>query len=340
MAGGMQNSSIALARGLKARGHNVSLLSGLISEGWLGLCARINMKMAGAKAAKDSTLGFPVWRTWFAWEAAAYVAARVRPDIVVVMARKPVRVAEAFRSLDLPILMWLLDVEFKDHEGAFEALGQVPCVANSNFTAGRYRAHYGVVPRVINPIFNAAEYATETSRENVTFINPTATKGLSIALQLARQCPEIPFQFIEAWPLGDTQKAALMKELAGLPNVRFRASVSDMRQIYNTARVLLAPSQWEEGYGRIATEAQFSGIPILASDRGGLPEAVGDGGVLLNSTAPVEQWSQELRRLWNDGAYYSELSQAAIAHSNRNEIDEKYQLDSWEAVLNSAIKHS
>ena len=60
----------------------------------------------------------------------------------------------------------------------------------------------------------------------------------------------------------------------------------------------------------------------------------------MNSTAPVEQWSQELRRLWNDGAYYSELSQAAIAHSNRNEIDEKYQLDSWEAILNSAIKHS
>ena len=236
MAGGMQNSSISLAKGLQKRGHRVSVLSGLIGEGWHGFRARAIMKVTGAKAVKDRKLGFPVWRAWFAWEAAAYVAARVCPDIVVVMARKPVRVAEAFRSLDLPILMWLLDVEFKDHEGAFEALGQVPCVANSNFTAGRYRAHYGVVPRVINPIFNAAEYATETSRENVTFINPTATKGLSIALQLARQCPEIPFQFIEAWPLGDTQKAALMKELADLPNVRFRASVSDMRQIYKHGR--------------------------------------------------------------------------------------------------------
>jgi glycosyltransferase involved in cell wall biosynthesis len=339
MAGGMQNSSMSLAQGLQRRGHNVSVLSGLIGQGWLGFRARALMKATGAKAAKDLHLGFPVWRAWFVWEAAAYVAERERPDVVVVMARKPVRVAEAFRSLGLPIVMWLLDVEFKDHEGAFERLGDVLCVANSRFTAGRYNARYGVNPRVIHPIFKPKEYIVETTRRNVTFINPNPAKGLSIAVELARHCPEIPFQFVEAWPLDGIQRAALMNDLASLPNVTFCTSVRDMRQIYGTARILLAPSQWEEGYGRVATEAHFSGIPVLASDRGGLPEAVGDGGVLLGATEPVERWVRELRRLWNDNTYYSGLSNAAIAYSQRGEIHEAHQIENWECALREATTY-
>ena len=38
-------------------------------------------------------------------------------------------------------------------------------------------------------------------------------------------------------------------------------------------------------FGRIAVEPQFSGIPVVASDRGGLPEAVGPGGVLIDPAA-------------------------------------------------------
>src|SRR3546814_9881685 len=43
----------------------------------------------------------------------------------------------------------------------------------------------------------------------------------------------------------------------------------DMREVYRRTHTLLVPSQWEEAWGRVATEAQFSGIPVLASDRGG-----------------------------------------------------------------------
>ncbi len=63
-----------------------------------------------------------------------------------------------------------------------------------------------------------------------------------------------------------------------------------MKQVYRSAKLILMPSMWEEAWGRVATEAQFSGIPVIASNRGGLPESVGPGGVLLDPDGPLEPW--------------------------------------------------
>ena len=57
-------------------------------------------------------------------------------------------------------------------------------------------------------------------------------------------------------------------------------------------RVLVAPSVWDEPFGRVAAEAMINGIPPLVSDRGSLPHVVGGdfneggGGRVL----PIPQW--------------------------------------------------
>src|SRR5699024_11489686 len=55
------------------------------------------------------------------------------------------------------------------------------------------------------------------------------------------------------------------------------------------ARVLLVPS-FSETYGLVALEAAASGTPVIASDTGGLREAVVDGktGVLMGTRDPQE----------------------------------------------------
>ena len=63
---------------------------------------------------------------------------------------------------------------------------------------------------------------------------------------------------------------------------------ADMRSVYARSRLVLVPSQCDEAWGRIVTEAQISGVPALASDAGGLPEAVGPGGILMPRNAPPE----------------------------------------------------
>lgn len=336
MLGGLQHSSRELALRLKARGHNVAFLCALMPGGYTGIRGRIMIKLSGKKAALDQGQGVPIYRAWFPWEAVDEVAKKMQADVVVVLARQPVKMAKAAQQAGVPLLMMLQDVEKADHGGNFEDLGKIQCVANSQFTADFYKEHYGVSPGVIHPIIDAEKYRTPTTRENVTFINPQPVKGLDIALAAAKACPDIPFSFVEGWPLKPDERRALMKELAQYPNVTFHPPTKNMREIYGKCKILLAPSRWSEAYGRVASEPQFSGIPVIASNRGGLPEAVGPGGILLDPDGPQEAWNEAIRALWENEQRYQELSEAAKKHAARPALIPSHQTDLWEQAIKSA----
>jgi len=341
MMGGLQSSVDELALHLAQNGHKVSLLCSLMGSGILGIRGRLIMKLLRHKAACDTVVGYPVWRSWFPWESLSWVAKKTKPDLIVVLARQPVRMALAAKRAGIPVLMMLQDVVFKDHGGPFSELGAVSCVANSQFTADRYHQAFGVTPAVIPPLINGKKkYTTATVRKNVTFINPHPSKGLEIAIAVARECPEIPFSFIEAWPLSPEERQKLQERLALIPNVTLHRPVKDMRRVYSTCKILLAPSMWEEAYGRVANEAQFSGIPVIASNQGGLPEAVGPGGILLDPKGPAEPWVAAVKRLWNDNDYYAELSAAAYTYSDRPSLRWDIQAGMWEDIFMSAVKES
>src|SRR5690606_9611448 len=120
------------------------------------------------------------------------------------------------------------------------------------------------------------------------------------AAEIARRCPEIPFLFVESWKLDGEHRIEVERTLSRLGNVVFEGRTDDMKTVYGRTTILLAPSNWEEAWGRVASEAHCSGIPVIGSRRGGLPEAIGEGGVILDYDAPVEEWVSELRRLWRD----------------------------------------
>ena len=52
----------------------------------------------------------------------------------------------------------------------------------------------------------------------------------------------------------------------------------DRRSVYRGARLLVLPS-WHEGFGLPALEAMALGVPVVVSNRGALPEVVGDAGL-------------------------------------------------------------
>jgi glycosyltransferase involved in cell wall biosynthesis len=65
--------------------------------------------------------------------------------------------------------------------------------------------------------------------------------------------------------------------------VSFTGYVADqtLTSLYSAARMLVLPSL-DEGFGLPAAEAMACGTPVAASNRGALPEVVGDAGLLFD----------------------------------------------------------
>ncbi len=338
LAGGSQTNTHEMARALIARGHQVAVLAGLTGAGLLGLRHRVLLKARGRRASVDRALGYPTYRSWHAWEGAGKAVAAFRPDVAVAQSGAILRVAGALRKAGAPLLIYNHNTEFDDHGADIDSFRNELFIANSEFTAEAYRREYGVDSAVIAPLFDRSRYQVESDRREVLFINPHPHKGVDVALHLARACPDIPFRFVMGWPLSPADEARLRSDVAALANVTLHPQTDTMAQHYAHARLLLAPSRWAETWGRVATEAQFSGVPVLAARVGGLPEAVGPGGVLIGPDASLDGWIAALRRLWTDQPFYDQLTAESLAWSQRAQIDPARQLDQIEELAAVAIK--
>jgi len=58
-----------------------------------------------------------------------------------------------------------------------------------------------------------------------------------------------------------------------LPNVTVLEPSENIDKIFQQTRILLVPSLWGEAFGLVVVEAMLRGIPVLASNVGGLIEA-------------------------------------------------------------------
>ncbi|MEM1428897.1 MAG: glycosyltransferase [Pseudomonadota bacterium] len=338
-SGGTQNSTDHLIRQSMKQGHACAVYCGFAGRGLFGLRMKVQRKLTGRPFSVDRGLGYEVMRTWEPLERPRLMAAiaRFRPDVVVVQTRRSAALGQAFADLGVPVVLYLRNVEFAENEGDVSAIPGARFIANSAFTAETYRNAYGIECTVIPPTIDFDHYRTDTTREFATLINIHPKKGYGVARDIARACPDIPFLFVEAWTLWDGLFAEIMAEIDALPNVTFQRRTSDMSSIYGRTKVLLAPSQWEEAWGRVASEAQCSAIPVLGSNRGGLPQAIGPGGIVLAHDAPTQAWGDALRRIWFDATAYAELSDAALAHARRPELDFRCQHAAFLDVLAEAV---
>lgn len=93
---------------------------------------------------------------------------------------------------------------------------------------------------------------------------------------------------------------------------------ADLERWYARAAILAFPS-WDEGFGMPAIEAMANGIPVLASDRGSLPEICRQGAWILDANRE-DEWTEALRALMMD-----EEARASWASKGRAQ-----RFNSWE----------
>lgn len=335
-SGGVQSSTHHLALQLKAIGHQPSVLAALFGNGAFGIKARLKLKLSRRPGVIDRLPGYPVVRAWFPWEAAEFAVRTLKPDVAIVQCHESVPIGKALQAQGVPLVVYLRNVEFHELGGDLRELTSAHYIANSDFTAKAYKEKFGVDAIVIPPTIDPSQYCTPTTQDYVTLINPYPEKGFDRAVQIAQECPDIPFLFVESWTLGDDHRAEIKRAIAPLPNVRLEGRTSDMKTVYGRTKILLAPSKWEEAWGRVASEAHCSGIPVIGSRRGGLPEAIGEGGLVLDYDAPLNQWVAAVRSLWSDPSAYKALSAAALEFSKRPQMQQDTQFATFLAILEKA----
>ena len=99
----------------------------------------------------------------------------------------------------------------------------------------------------------------------------------------------------------------------------------------------LSEHDLEEAFGRIIPEAGINKIPSLSSKIGGVPEAVGRGGMLVDDFANPEAWENSLKELITDNVLLDKLGKSAYTQAKKFDFNRQYQklIDTINAIYSS-----
>ena len=113
----------------------------------------------------------------------------------------------------------------------------------------------------------------------------------------------------------------LVKKLGIEKNIVFTGSLrgEELVACLNEHRFILVPSVWNEPFGLVVLEGMACGCIPITSNSGGLPDAVGDAGILFER-ANMNELALCMKQLLNDIKTETELWEKAPAHLAKHTI--------------------
>jgi glycosyltransferase involved in cell wall biosynthesis len=262
---------------------------------------------------------------------------RFRPNVLLIYGGHPacLELMRQARARNVPVVFHLHNFAYQDPRG-FADVSAV--IFPSEYSRRHYQARMGLDGEVIpDPVRLDRVIVSEPEPKYVTFINPQPDKGMTvfarIALELNRRRQDIPLLVVEG-RAASSGLGSLPVDLSGLANLNRMANTPDPRDFYKVSRVVLMPSLWRESLGRVAIEAMANGIPVIASDRGALPETMGDAGFVFTipdrytptstdipTAQEVAPWIATIERLWDGPEFESRHRALAKAEARRWDPD-------------------
>ena len=182
VVGGVEVNTHALAGELLRRGNAVCVLAKLSLRNRFGVWRAARMLASGRKFWVDRALGYPVFRSR---QPANHTGELPRPTVAVIQNGPMLDLAAGFARIAVPSVAYLHGLGFETWPEEPAGLPFRGYIANSQFTAERFRRRFGVDPTVLPPLFRRADYAIPVTGSMVTFINPVAVKGVELALEIA-----------------------------------------------------------------------------------------------------------------------------------------------------------
>jgi glycosyltransferase involved in cell wall biosynthesis len=145
----------------------------------------------------------------------------------------------------------------------------------------------------------------------------SAEKGIRTLMDAWSQLEGIPLRLAGDGPLtseGDVQRRRSdIVFLGQVPNAQ-------ALELMKSARLLVFPSEWYEGFPRVIVEAFAAGTPVIASRLGSMAELIrdGDNGLLFTPGDPLDL-AAKVSWLWSHHREAEEMGRRA-----RLEFEEKY----------------
>jgi glycosyltransferase involved in cell wall biosynthesis len=138
-------------------------------------------------------------------------------------------------------------------------------------------------------------------------------KGLLVLLQaFARLSPDIRLSVVGNGPLrNEFERRARELGVEGRLDIHEGVAHHEVPRYLRRMSVLVLPSlttpQWKEQFGHVLVEAMASGVPVIGSESGAIPEVVGDAGIIIPE-GNVEALAEVLRKLISTPAQRADLA--------------------------------
>lgn len=181
-----------------------------------------------------------------------------------------------------------------------------------------------VVPNCYDDnIFSSKEFA-DRPREIAFVGRLVSDKGCDLLLHAVATLPTAINLAVTV--IGDGPEMQSLKKLAselGLTRVRFTGSLTPPRVADELRKhqLLVVPSLWREPFGIVALEGMACGCVPLVADGGGLPEAVGDAGMVFKR-GNEDDLAEKLLRLLKSEPLRSTIQGKAEPHLAQHRASE------------------
>lgn len=171
-------------------------------------------------------------------------------------------------------------------------------------------------PEVIYPPVDGSHIPEDWEPRDVLFLGKGAYKGADIVADIAEEMQGNGIRF----RVCGNQDPSHVLRFKALDNVDLLGFV-DQCEAFRTAKVVLAPARWEEPAARNVCEAVSMGVPCIISDRGGVRETMGPGGIVVTDLNDIDEWVSHIEAFYENGSLWDECSRLGKEHSKMMELD-------------------
>ena len=152
-------------------------------------------------------------------------------------------------------------------------------------------------------------------------------KGVLDFIEMAKRLPNLHFHIY-----GDgSQKEIVLNASQNMINLHYHGFCQDIHRVMDQAHLLVIPSL-REGLPLVALEALSAGLPVLASQVGGLPKLLEDK-LFLCQPRDIEEFVSKIRSIENDYKLVCEK-----IDSLKTRVRNTYSLEKWVKKTNEVYE--